>query len=241
MRFKIGKVGLLFLVLVIALASVGAAFAAWTDTVTFRGTVDTGEVCWQFASATIDDDNMPPNGMWEFPTTHPDLTCNPGFVPNTAGAFFWPLDKNVGWGEVVLVPDADGHNKRLDVTLHNTYPCYFNEVAFYLNNCGDIPIKVWKVIINGVAYYAGTPYAAIDCNGDGEADVEISWNDNFGTQYEPGTPNPSEYSFWIHVLQPAPQNATLRFTIELWCVQWNEYVAGPLSPACPTPPPQEIE
>ena len=228
---------MLFLVLVIALASVGAAFAAWTDTVTFRGTVDTGEVCWEFASASIRDFVMPPNGMWEYPTIYPDYTCGPGFPLVPGKGFYWLLDKNVGWGTVQLVPNAQGFNKRLDVTLYNTYPCYFNEVSFYLNNCGTIPIKVWKVIINGVAYYAGQPYAAIDTNGDGAADVEIKWNDNFGQQYEPGIPNTSEYSFWIHVLQPAPQNATLRFTIELWCVQWNEYVAGPLSPACPTPVP----
>ena len=225
---KFGKVGMLFLALVLALGGVGAAFAAWTDTLTISGTVNTGELCWQFASASIQDDNRPPNGMWEYPTLYPDLTCDPEFVPNPAGEFYWPLDKNVGWGNVTRVADANGRYKTLEVTLYNAYPSYFNEVSFYLNNCGTIPLKVWKVIINGVAYYAGQPYAAIDSNGDGDADVEIKWNDNFEMQYEPGIPNTTEYSFWIHVLQPSPQDAQLSFTIEMVAIQWNEYTAGPL-------------
>jgi len=38
------RLGILFLVLVIALGGIGAAFAAWTDTVTISGTVNTGTV-----------------------------------------------------------------------------------------------------------------------------------------------------------------------------------------------------
>ena len=38
------KMGLMFLALVIALGGVGAAFAAWTDTLTITGTVNTGNV-----------------------------------------------------------------------------------------------------------------------------------------------------------------------------------------------------
>jgi predicted ribosomally synthesized peptide with SipW-like signal peptide len=38
------RLGILFLVLVIALGGIGAAFAAWTDTVTITGTVNTGSV-----------------------------------------------------------------------------------------------------------------------------------------------------------------------------------------------------
>jgi len=43
---------------------------------------------------------------------------------------------------------------------------------------------------------------------------------------EPGDDSP-EMSFWIHVLQDAPQGATgatLRFTIGIVAVQWNKYV-----------------
>ncbi len=32
-----------------------------------------------------------------------------------------------------------------------------------------------------------------------------------------------ETSLWLHVMQPAPQNAQLSFTVTMRCVQWNEY------------------
>lgn len=38
------RLGILFMVLVIALAGIGAAFAAWTDVITIQGTVTTGNV-----------------------------------------------------------------------------------------------------------------------------------------------------------------------------------------------------
>jgi hypothetical protein len=218
------KIGLLCLALVLALGTLGIAYAAWIDTITIEGQVTTGSLCWKFASCTLLDDvvfgGKPTNYGGDYPTAVPDRTCNPGFVPGPNDMDFWPLDKNVGWGEQLI--SADG--KTLYVTLNNVYPCYFNAMSFYVRNCGTVPLKVDHIVINGQIYTSGVPYVQFDFNDDGFADFEIQWGNNWGEQIDPGARSP-EFSFWMHVLQPCPQSQlnTLTFNITLVAVQWNEY------------------
>ena len=214
------KIGLLCLALVLALGTLGIGYAAWIDTIYIEGEVTTGSLCWEFVSCNLYDDDEPINYGGDYPTATPDYTCNNGFVLEPGVGYFWELDKNVGWGEQLI--SADG--KTLTVTLNNTYPCYFNSLSFYVNNCGTIPLKVDHIVINGQNYTTGVPYVQYDFNDDGAYDFEIQWGDNWGAQIDPGDPSP-EFSFWMHVLQPCPQSQldTLTFTIEIVAVQWDKY------------------
>jgi hypothetical protein len=226
------KIGLLTLVLVIALGAMGIGYAMWSDEIYVDGDVTTATVCWEFVSCSVDDDVAPPP---IYPTATPDLTCNDGFQLEVGKGYYWPLDKNVSWGECTinrpsdLNPDGDSHT--LTVHLYNTYPSNFNAVSFYLNNCGTIPIKVWKVEVldnNGVVqatFDENSPdprYVALDLDGDQVPDIELQYGNNFGAQLEPG-PSGFEYSFWIHTLQEAPQDADLEFSLKVYAMQWNEY------------------
>lgn len=47
MRRQTGKIGMLFLALVIALGGLGVGFAAWTDTITLHGTINTADINWK--------------------------------------------------------------------------------------------------------------------------------------------------------------------------------------------------
>jgi hypothetical protein len=214
------KIGLLCLALVLALGTLGIGYAHWTDTIYINGQVTTGELCWKFASCSLLDHYQPINYGGDYPTATPDYTSNPGFTYEPEVGYFWELDKNVAWGTQNI--SADG--KTLKVTLNNAYPCYFNVLSFYVLNCGTIPLKVDHVVINGQNYTAGVPYVQYDFNGDGQYDFEIQWGDNWGEQIDPGGRSP-EFSFWMHVLQPAPQSQldTLTFNITLVAVQWNGY------------------
>lgn len=214
------KIGLLCLALVLALGTLGVGYAAWIDTIYIEGTVTTGSLCWIFADCDLMDEDQPTNPGGDYPTATPDPTCNDGFEFEPGEGYFWDLDKNVGWGAQNI--SADG--KILTVTLNNTYPSYFNELTFYVYNCGTIPLKVDHVVINGQNYTSGVPYIPFDFNSDGEYDFEIEWKNNWGAQIEPGGPSP-EFSFWMHVLQPCPQSQldTLTFTIEIVAVQWDKY------------------
>lgn len=219
------KLGLIIVVLVLALGSLGVAYARWSDTVYIDGEIQTGEVCWEYTSCSLlDEIPSPPYWVGEEYWYFHDYTCNNGFVPNAAGAQFWHSDKNVGWGSQKIEDlDQDGRKETLTTTLENVYPCYFNAQSFYLKNCGTIPVKVWKIFIEGQEFTGGVPYLKLDLTKDGKPDIEISWGNNWGAQIDPGTIYPWEFSFWIHVLQDAPEGSTLTFHITVWATQWNEY------------------
>ena len=114
--------------------------------------------------------------------------------------------------------------------MNNVYPCYFNELSFYIRSCGTIPLKFDHILINGVPYYSGQPHVTLDLSGNGVDDFEIWWKEEYwGFQLEPGDPMP-ELSFWMHVLQDegeGVQSQSFTFTLELVGIQWNEYPSGP--------------
>ncbi len=224
MKNNRNKIAVLFTVALFTLSGVGIAYAHWTDTLNVTAEVTTGNVCWEFSGVTIEDDDQPINPGGDYETNNPDLTCNPGFAHDSENGHFWELDKNVAWGEYELIEDNDGFKKTLEVTLHNVYPCNFNEIAFYVFNCGTVPIKVSHIVINDEVYDAGTPLITMDLSGNGVDDFEIKWNNNWGAQYEPGCSATWEFSFWTHVLNDQDfEDGTFSFTISLICCQWNEY------------------
>jgi predicted ribosomally synthesized peptide with SipW-like signal peptide len=217
------KIGLLVLVLVIALGSLGVAYARWSDTVTISGPVTTGkvEICIEYELIL---DMFPPidvngDGIIDYMFPPFDWTVPDGFAgPPTL------LDKNVSWGESVVSPDG-----KLDtVTLHNTYPCNFNNINFYVYNCGTIPVVIWKVQIWKGTDTTGPPdweifesqIIQMDFDGGG-ADIEMKYGNNFGEQMEPGDPS-LEISFGVHTLQAAGQGKAYTWTMKLVAVQFND-------------------
>lgn len=81
---KVGKVAVLFIVTIMALASIGTSYAMWSDTLIMDVMVNTGTLNWKFTGVLYIDENY---GV-------PDYHCNPGFE----GGTFWQDDKDVGWG-----------------------------------------------------------------------------------------------------------------------------------------------
>ena len=211
------KTLMLVMALVLLLGTVGVAYAMWSNSLFLGGYVATGKVEWQFAQCDLLDESAPPP---YYPGAPPDFTCNNDFAWDTGhGAFYWPLDKNVAWGEQEI--SADG--KTLTVTLHDVYPCNFNRLGFYVRNTGTIPVKVQEVIVNpGNIHMKGNFYQQLDLSGDGPYDFEIQYGDNFGAQIDPGGLSP-EFSMWFHTLQACPENGTFTFTMTIVAVQWNEW------------------
>lgn len=208
------------MVLMLGLLSTGVAYAHWSQMLYISGSVATGELDWQINNFTILD---PYSG----PDPPPDYHCNDNFVGTPA---FWPDPdgKNIGWIEGTLRDsDGDGDNDTLDLTLHNVYPCYFNSISVYPHNNGTIPLKIDSAIFSSdydTETLRAIGYVALDLDGDGENDIEFSYGNHFGFQMEPCTLPDPEISFWIHVLQDAPQGETLSFTIEIVAVQYDNYV-----------------
>ena len=141
----------------IVLAIVGFTYAHWSETLWLNGTVNTGELDWEFIVASCLDVGV-------------DYHCNDGFVGIPP---YWPdpEGKNIGWQELTLQDsDSDGDNDTLLINLHNVYPSYFTEIRFYVHNCGTIPLKVDKVIFRNSTHVVGefrkgVPYLRLDLNG----------------------------------------------------------------------------
>ncbi len=215
MRFGLGRIGVLFVVTVIALSGIGGAFAAWTDQVTVSGTTETGKLEWQWRSPTpVIADEIPPPPYYPVPDYLADWNCSDGFGE------VWRSDKNVAWASGEVLPDG----KTVQLEFKNVYPCHWNSVSLYATNTGTIPLKFERVIINGQSFEsAPLPIVELDLDGDGKADIEIWWKEGLGEQIHPGEDG-YEWSFWFHVFQDAPQNATLSFTITLEAVQWSKSI-----------------
>jgi len=206
------------IVLMLALLIMGFAYAHWSQTLYIEGTAESGELDWELVGWSCLDQGV-------------DWHCRDGFAGPPP--YFWldPKGKDVGSQE--LIPhdtDEDGDYDTLEFNLYNVYPSYFTSVSVYVHNCGTIPLIIDKVIIKDDITVeirkVPAPLVQLDLNGDGKKDIEILWGNNFGVQLEPCESSP-EISFWVHILQDAPQGATLEFTIELVAIQWNLYVPPP--------------
>ncbi len=189
------------MLLIVGLLVTGVGYACWSQTIYVKGTVATGDLCWEWSS-TRTHTTTDPCGYYS-----PDYHCTFGFENE------WRGTKDVGCTTVVRE-----NENYIIVTMNNVYPCYCVSVSVYPHNCGSTPLIIENVLING---YNMSNYEVheFDLNGDGDNDIEIDWGNHIGAQLE--YCDDPEISFRIHVLQDAPQDNTLNFTISLVAVQYN--------------------
>ncbi len=213
------------------LASTLVGYAMWSDALHINSYVHTGDVKIGFIQSTLiySDSCGSPSGYGYSNGNDWNAT---GFPDRN---HFIQLDKDVACTEAQFEGTADnGYYHTLNVTIHNAYPWYYTHIAFKICNYGSVPVKIWRVLVNGTYYYelnaAGVENGVyMDLNGDGVNDVVVWWGDNFGAQLHQG--NCADISFDVVVLQGAPQGQDLSFTIQPQAVQWNEYSPmGPLTP-----------
>jgi hypothetical protein len=187
----------------ISLAIMGFTYAHWSENLWLSGYVEMGDMCAEF----VDVDNKDLGLDWN---------CDNGINE------YWQIDKDIGSTTVYIVEDGECPNT-IKVIMDNVYPCYYENIEMHIHNCGTIP---WKIVrVNFTTPYeqksiTGPQYLTLDMSGDGKADVEIKWGDNFGQQTDPCTE--LEVSFKIHVLQDAPEDTTMTFTVTIIIINWNE-------------------
>lgn len=207
---------LLGMVMLVAVASV--AYGLWSEPLLTNVVVQTGELDWQFVPGSLilldSCDYVGP----------PGYDYNASLLPSP-GAY--QLDKDVACTRAEFADtDGDGDYDGLTITIENAYPWYYTHVAFKVHNNGDIPLKIWRIILDGQEYYELNEQVLqqgveIDVTDDGEPDILLWWGDNFGTQLHPC--NSADISLDITVLQEAPEGATLQITISFQAIAWNEY------------------
>lgn len=212
------KLGIICIALVLALGSLGMGYAAWTDTLYISGTVTTGSVEWEF-------DGIPTQG---------DAGLDPNCFFDLDGGTWEQMDKDVA-STTVGYSDTDGDDvdDTLTVTLDNAYPYYANHIGYKVHGLGSIPLQIWKadIIVDGIVvatiYYVDE-FHKLDLDGDGKDDLQIWWGSVFGPSMQLHACDSRDMSFELLVLQEAPQDETLYFTIELVAIQYDHYTPGEL-------------
>lgn len=209
-------------VLAVLAAGTVAAYSMWSSSLSVNSYVRTGELDVEFLNGSLiylDACGAPPGYGYSGGND-----WNASYYPATGAT---QLDKDTACTEARFIDtDGDGDYDTLNVTIHNAYPWYYTHVAFKIHNNGDIPFKIWRVLIDGNHYYEINEETVengveVDLNNDSLPDVRIWWGDNFGKQIHPC--NSADISFDITVLQPAPEGATLTLIIKYDMIQWNEY------------------
>jgi len=185
------KLTAIFAIMMIALCLVGISYALWEKSVYVDTYVNTGNLDVVFSGVT----NMDPPG--------PPISYDP-----KDGTHRW--DKDVGWTNVTGIGE-----EVINVTLHNVYPCYYNDLEVEINNTGNVPVIIqnYTVIPDGFVVASG--------NGHNDGPLWIDWANGKGSQLDHFDVAAS--SFKIHVEQCATPGATYTFTVKLCVVQWNDY------------------
>jgi hypothetical protein len=122
-----GKLGILFVGLVVVLAGIGVGFAHWSSTVTVTETVRTGDLCV---------------GMADLGTNDAGTANDPGF--DQPSDTLVQYDKHVAAAASVngtfrcTVNEVDYYDS-VTFTITNAYPSYAPEETIEFANCGTVP------------------------------------------------------------------------------------------------------
>jgi hypothetical protein len=207
--------GLVAVLLLIALASLGVVYGLWSKTLTIEGTVNTGRlharwdgvICSEFH-----DWPWPPEGTGEV------------------------LGKDVGSTDAYIDPND---NNTMHLVIENGYPSYSVDCEVEYVNDGTIPWIIRGTTILPLSpnlhncVLTGNQTKTLTCD-----ELTVILVDGVGSQIDPGDGVAS--SVRVHVEQPAEQNAEYLFAIQICVGQWNEPVTfGQCVAAAPTvtPPP----
>ena len=129
------KIGLLSLALVLALGTLGIAYAAWTDEVTIQGTVNTG---------SVDLNVVDYSGTW---------VVKPYDTHLSEYYHGWLADKpDPAVGEIVAWAEArPGTADEADIVIEfkNIFPCQWFKADFLLHYDGSIPARLYADITPG--------------------------------------------------------------------------------------------
>ena len=233
-----GKIGIVFLVLVMVLATLGIGYAMWDKTLDITGTVVTGEVNAEFTAAYTDDDGVI-NDADHDGTDGADVGD-----PDASGKNVLRKDKDVGSSSAEVGADK----QTASVTVLNAYPCYYTTAFFGIHNSGSIPVKVqvWEEHVNvdhWVSFDSGTTWEFRAASKWYEIEPCIKKHIIFGAAEPPAGADPDltvhitqikigqqlepSEVIWvdvdIHVEQGADELATYTFDERVLLVQWNEY------------------
>jgi hypothetical protein len=100
----------------------------------------------------------------------------------------------------------------LFVDIWELYPCIWVKIPILIENDGTVPWVVNEVLPD----LTGFP-------------GEVLIPDLYGIQVDPGQRTGG--NIWVHITNAAAENDEYYFSVEIVCVQWNEFPYTPPYPA----------
>jgi hypothetical protein len=242
------RIGLISLALVLALGTLGVAYAMWYDTLEIEGTISTGEVIVKFDSQY---DNDPETGAND---------------PCEEGEWIFPVDGDPYWyggrynkdyasvGSTYNNPLDGKANHKATITVLNAYPSYWASVLWDIKNVGLVPVKLWSVTLTELSiandpvwqgeialniserYYVDADAPRVDKTLDSGDDFSFILSAYECDQIDPWVDTIMEDKGYVdvtvHLEQDATQKTLYDFTIDYVFAQWNEdMVCEPPGPA----------
>lgn len=142
---KTAKLGAIFLVAIMSLTALGAAYAHWEETLTISGTMTTDDIDPKFECEKTNDPSQ----------SDADPERDRSLDPTECG--YWDRDgiwqpgtrrvKDVGYTNA-LIP-ADG--KSIVITVGDAYPCYYGNVYWCTKNHGSCPVLIHSLKLTEVS------------------------------------------------------------------------------------------
>ncbi len=233
------RVALALAVLTVLLAATAAAYSLWSQTLTVKTAVNTGELDVEVTSASLLDtscsDPSSPDYVIALTNRRPDFYQY---------SQLQEPDSNVACGSYMLVDsDGDGDYDTIEVVLYNAYPRYYNSLSFAFRNNGNIPLKLWyieigreddrgqyqvidRIYLEDLGDLTDSDGVLLDLTGDGKPDIAVHLEDSLGDLIMPGQGR-TGYTLQMAVLDDAPEASTLVFYVKPVAVQWNGFTESP--------------
>jgi hypothetical protein len=216
------KIGLLCLALVLALGALGVGYAAWIDTITIEGTVNTGsvDINVEYYSGTDIYKDLDPAANGAMVTVR--------WVKDAAGATVWSNGNPPKDGLLVAWAKAEPGlaDDTVVVTYNNTFPTSSLVADIIVHYVGSVPAMVTANITSADQWL-------IDLWNDGDAgakgalvDMENGFEFIAPIEELPIQMHYCDYAkiwLWMDLPQDdALMNLSGNFTAHITAIQWNE-------------------
>ena len=209
-----------FMLLIAGLAVLAIGYGLWSQVLTIRGRINTGNLATAFNRAFTDDDgavNQAPLDAND--TGNCPVQAGGGSSCDPAASGSDPKlrhDKDVGSCRATFSTDGLVGT----ITKDRAYPGYFCTAWFQVLNSGNVPVRIAKASIQGqeVLPNVVTPF---DLTSDGQADVAVHLT-GFDVCQQIDPSKVALIDVDQEILQGAPEGSQLSYTVELQFNQWNE-------------------
>ena len=203
------KIGLIAMTIVLALGSLGFAYAHWSDQLYVEGTVKGGQLMVGFTEVIVAETHVDP-------VTGDTLQGE--YLGKNVGDVTWEY---ADW-RYCEHTDKDGYQGVL-VTITDAYPCYQAHITFVIDNLGTIPVIFEGVTItdpSGQLVYDDVLEALVDPADPTTAIINFDFVNLIEFQLEPCHDTKAEVD--VHFKQEAKECHTYYFRVDIEAIQYNK-------------------